>query len=505
MINIKNRREVFFDDFLINGEKTTAEKRLHRPIRKGAVIIHDEIWEGEHCLFSSVFYAEGKWRLYYRSGSGEPGRLNYVGYAESFDGITWKKPALQLVEINGSRNNNVILDMEIVKKWGCKHLNDCHVFYDENPNCPKDQRYKAVISTAGDESLISLVSSDGLHFEYLGLITDKGAFDSQNLAFWSKEHGKYFCYFRCEHIPDGTASFDEYSLLQNTANRLWDEETMSTRLPAPEDEDQKMMRDIHVMVSDDFIHWSESSLIGLKDDRVQLYTNVVSPYPRAPHMFVAFPTRYHERKAWTPNYDELCRRSTRLADMKRIYARIGLAITDGLFMCSRDGYNFTRYDEAFLPPPVENPESWRYGDSYVTAGLIETPSDIPWADNEYSLFVVENYGSTKGYDILVRYAIRLDGFVSRHSGEEEKLLVTKEFIYDGNNLYANIATSAKGHGYFTLKCGEQTYKSYEIFGNSVDKKISFIDPEAVKKLKGKPIILEVKLLDADIYAIRFGD
>lgn len=504
MINIGSRREVFFDDFLVDTNVSTAETRLHKPQRKGVVITHNESWEGRSCLFSNVFYAEGKWHLYYRSGSGEPGKKNYVGYAESKDGVEWTKPSLGIIDIDGSKNNNTVLDMDTVKEFGCKHLNDCFVFYDENPACPKEEKYKAVISTAGDEKLISLVSSDGLHFKYFGLMTDNGAFDSQNLAFWSSEHNKYFCYFRGEHIPNGEATVEEYSYLQATANKLWDDETRSTRESGPEDESAKMMRDVRVMESPDFIHWSESELIGLPDDKVQLYTNVVSPYPRAPHIFVAFPTRYHERKAWTPNYDELCGRDFREAKMKRAYARAGLVITDGLFMCSRDGYNFERYDEAFLPPPVENPHAWVYGDCYVTHGLIETPSDIPFADNEYSLFAAENYGSEKGFDILVRYTVRLDGFVSKHAGEVEKLLVTKEFVYDGDALYANIATSAKGHAYFTLRSGEESFSSYEVFGNSVDKKIHFTDETAVKKLSGKTVTLEVTLLDADLYSIRFG-
>ena len=503
MIELGNRREVFFDTFLVDEEKTTAKHRLAKPVRKGVVITHNEPWEGKYCLFSSVFCVDGKWRLYYRSGSGEPGKT-CIAYAESTDGVNWVKPALGIVDMGGVPNN-IVISMDVAREWGCKHLNDCHVFYDTKPDCPKDERFKAVISTGGDDTLISLVSEDGFHFRYHALMTDKGAFDSQNLAFWSAEHGKYFCYFRCEHIPNGEATFEEYSLLQATANRLWDEGTYSTRLPAPEDESAKMMRDVHVMESDDFIHWTESKLIGLRDDKVQLYTNVVSPYPRAPHVFVGFPTRYHERKAWTPNYDELCGREDRLNKIKRQYARAGLVITDGLFMCSRDGYSFVRYDEAFLPPPPEHPHSWVYGDGYVTAGLIETKSDIPGADNEYSIYVGENYGSSLGYDQLVRYTVRLDGFASYRAGESEEVLLTKEFTYDGTELYANIATSAKGYAYFTLSSGDEEYTSYEIFGNSVDKRIRFVDPNAVARLRGKPVTLRIRMMDADIYAIRFGE
>lgn len=32
MINIGSRRECFFDDFLMDTEKTNAQKRLHKPV-----------------------------------------------------------------------------------------------------------------------------------------------------------------------------------------------------------------------------------------------------------------------------------------------------------------------------------------------------------------------------------------------------------------------------------------------------------------------------------------
>ena len=503
MISIGKRREVFFDSFLVNEEASTAGAMLHQPTRRGVALACNAPWEGSICGYPNVFYAEGRWLLYYRSARGFSGPF-YICRAESTDGITWTRPSLGAIEIDGSRENNAVIDMPLARTFGAKHLNDCYVFYDENPACPEGERYKAVMSTAGDETLISLVSPDGIHFSFLGVMTDYGAFDSQNLAFYSKEHGKYFCYYRYEHHPDPTVSFEEYSFLQDTANKLWDEATMSTRQPSPEDDSSKMMRDVRVMESRDFIHWTKSERIGMKDERVQLYTNAVSPYPRAPHVFIGFPVRYHERKAWTPNYDELCGREARLDRIFRGYARGGLVITDGLFMCTRNGHDFVRYDEAFLRPPVEHPYSWMYGDCYAAAGMAETPSDIPMAEPEYSLYVIENYRAATGYDLIVRYTVRLDGFVSRHAGAEEAALVTREFTYDGGELYANIATSAKGHAYFTLTCEGEEYTSYEIFGNSTDKRIRFPDEGAVARLSGRPVTLTVRLLDADLYAIRFA-
>lgn len=88
-----------------------------------------------------------------------------------------------------------------------------------------------------------------------------------------------------------------------------------------------------------------------------MYNNNIFAYPRAPQLLIGFPLRYVERKTRTKNYDELCGREDRLQRMKKM-ARLGLAVTDGIFMCSRDGYTFTKYDEAIFPPTPENPEGF---------------------------------------------------------------------------------------------------------------------------------------------------
>ena len=226
-------------------------------------------------------------------------------------------------------------------------------------------------------------------------------------------------------------------------------------------------------------------------------------YPRAPHLFVGFPLRYVERKKWTKNYDELCGKEERLERMKTM-ARLGLAVSDGLFMCSRDGHHFEKYDEAILPPPPENPEAFVYGDGTAIPALIEIPSSIPGADNEYMLILRESFRPGKeGYNKLVKYTARLDGFVSIHAGGEKCQLISKEFIYDGDQLFANVATSARGSAYFTLKSGDECYRSVEVFGNSTHKRIRFENDTAVASLKGKPVTLTVELYDADLYSIKF--
>lgn len=332
-------------------------------------------------------------------------------------------------------------------------------------------------------------------------MTDDGEFDSQNRAFYSKEHGKYFAFFRSEHSPEDGVPPIDFSYTDKDASALFDPETFMLR--APGKGTHRMMRDVRVMESEDFIHWSKPEPIECTGKPFQLYFNSIFPYPRVPHLFIGFPLRYVERKAWTKNYDELCGKEERLERMK-VLARFGLAISDGLFMCSRDGYHFEKYDEALLPPPPENPEAFVYGDGTAQPVLIEVPSEFNGEENEYMLILRESFRPKKdSYNRLVKYTIRLDGFVSLHAGGKECTVLTKEFIYDGDAMFANIATSARGHAYFTLKSKDEAYTSVEVFGNSTEKRIRFEDDEVVKRLRGKTVTLEIELFDADLYAIQF--
>lgn len=497
MINISNRRECFFDNFLINEKKTTAETRLHKPTRREVIMELSDPWEGNHASIFSTFFAEEKWHMYYCVEN----KSQFVCYAVSDDCIHWTKPNLGRVEFCGSKDNNILFDPTLLQGFDFRGFNNMSVFYDENPSCPPDEKYKMVAWWMGHASLVLLTSADPINFDKHRLITDDGEFDSQNRAFWSAEHKKYFCYYRDEHEPGENIGIIDKSYTDKVASSLFDPETFAMRDPGQGT--FSFMRDIRVIESSDFVNWSAKKSITYNGADFQLYHNCVFPYPRAPHLFVAFPLRYVERKAWTKNYDELCGRADRLQRMKQM-ARLGLAVTDSLFMTSRDGYEFTKYDEAFIQPPAENPDAFVYGDSAATPVLVEIPSEIPGADNEYMIMVRESFRLTaESRPKLVKYTLRLDGFVSLHAGGEEKEVVTKELVYDGNELYANIATSARGYAYFTLKSGDEEYTSVEVFGNSINKRIRFDDDEAVKRLSGKSVTLEIKMFDCDIYSIKF--
>ena len=53
----------------------------------------------------SVVREENRWRLWYQA---QAGKTTHVAYAESEDGVSWRKPQLGLTEFNGSRDNNLL-------------------------------------------------------------------------------------------------------------------------------------------------------------------------------------------------------------------------------------------------------------------------------------------------------------------------------------------------------------------------------------------------------------
>lgn len=455
----------FFDDYHINTKKTTAEYRLHHPRRCECVLTHDAPWEGSGCTYHNYFYDSdlGVYRMYYLGMNythEAPIKSIVVCYAESLDGLNWKKPNLGICEWAGSKNNNIILGSEV----DC--IGNFMVFKDTNPACLPNEKYKAICSfdpVRGIDTLWSFVSPDGLHFERKEIITTEGKFDSLNLAFWCEKTKKYLCYFRDERAGH---------------------------------------RDVRYIESFDFHTWSEAVFLDYGEDaeEMEIYTNLVQPYGDGLEpLYIGFPTRYVER-VWSSTMEQLPNLEER-SKRRDKEVRFGTAVTDALFMCSRDGKKFRRYDEAFLRPGPERNTNWVYGDCYPARGFIETKSAIEGEENELSMYVSENHCVAPKK--LRRYTIRKDGFVSLHAGESEKTIVTKPVVLSSSIIKANMSTSAWGYVYCTIvfACGTRV-DSKESFGDNTCRYFDFGGVDFSEYL-GREAVLEFRLRDADIYSVSF--
>src|SRR5207249_6288550 len=179
--NIGSRLEPLVDEYLLERLTGSAKRQVQQPAAREVVLTADASWEGNTSAYYTVFRDGDKFRMYYRGShfdekTQKNAHREVTCYAESTDGIHWTKPELNLFEFEGSKRNNIVWD------GGGTH---CFApFLDVNPAAKPEARYKAVTRVEG--GLLPLGSPDGIHWTPLAdkPVITRGAFDSQNLAFW---------------------------------------------------------------------------------------------------------------------------------------------------------------------------------------------------------------------------------------------------------------------------------------------------------------------------------
>lgn len=490
-IDIGNRRELFVDEYLIQEKDGRIGLVLHEPVAQPEAFVTDKPWEGNMCGFVTTFEDGGTFRMYYKAwaldlndpeNSGESLAEEHtwvIGYAESSDGKRWNRPELGLIDFGDSKRNNIVWQGEGPTQNG---IHGFAPFRDDNPACAPEARYKAVGGErrATKGSLYAMKSSDGLRWSMLRndpIITD-GKFDSQNLAFWDSARGEYRAYFRDFHSHQGDFAHG--------------------------------VRGIKTATSEDFLSWSEPEWLEYPNaPSEQLYTNQIVPYHRAPHIFLGFPTRYVERtsSAATDSLPEPEHRRLRSG----INDRFGAALTDGLFMSSRDGRTFKRWGEAFLRPGLRTEGNWAYGDNYQAWGLLETESDIPGAPRELSIYSTEHYWRGD-FTRFRRFTLRMDGFVSMRASRAGGRLTTVPLRFSGSRLTLNFSASAAGSILVELQDadgkpldGHALDDCVRVLGDSLDRTVVWSGGSDLSAFTGTPVKLRFVMEDADLYSFQFTE
>lgn len=504
VIQLGKNREMFWDDYLVENAMTTAQCRMNEPVERGTVM-----WLGEKVEASAISYPcivkhPGGYYMYYiavnfnessgRMDRTDNGKSIYLCVLTSTDGIHWTRPSLGIHEYDGSKENNIVLGMDDFR-------DNAFVFYDTNPDCPPERKFKCLADglPAGPHRKVPgmkrglwyLYSADGFHWQRHGLVSVCGQFDTLNTAHWNGK--QYVAYIRNYHNinMEGVTG-------QCTADGVVDINDHY----APPGNKNSGIRDVRVMYSDDFINWSVPERILFNDGKdLPLYTNNVIPCERAPHILLGLPTRYVERPCWTPNFDQLSGAEARKANIARFEPRAGLAITDCLFMWSRDGKNWDRFDRAFLTPGYEHPHNWVYGDCYPAYGFVDT------GDQNLYFYTIDYHRSNDCAKPLNLYSVRKEGFGCYWAGGKEETLVTKPLVFEGNTLYLNFSTSALGHIYVQVldEAGNPiSGKSFEVFGDNLDRAVIFEDGTDFSAFAGKPVRLRFTMLDAKLYSMKFA-
>ena len=444
VLRIGSDRQLFVDDHLIET-MSRVRRRLHSPVRREAAIAAEHPWEKGGVSYMVAFRDGDRFRAWYRCDQEMPpkgGRKPLIAYAESTDGICWDKPQLGLVEFRGSKDNNLV--------WDGPGNNMCP-FRDGNPDCPDDERYKAIVRT---NHVLALVSPDGLRWRLMQkapILTDE-PFDSHNIAFWDQWRGEYVAYTR------GVAGKGEF---------------------------RGGVRWIRRGTSKDFRNWTPLALIDAGDTPFEeLYTNSCVPYERARGMYLMFPSRYVASRTPKPGWP------------------YGAGVNDIVFMSSRDGIHFDRsFMEAFVRPGPDD-GNWHERALYMERALLQT------SPVELSLYGMENWRLPTVR--IRRFSLRTDGFVSINAGYEGGEFTTKPLVFSGNSLRINYSTSAVGSVAVELQTAEGEVipgttldDCPEIFGDEVERLVRWKDGSDVSRLAGTPVRIRFAMSDADLYSIRF--
>lgn len=472
LVDIGSRVELFTDDWLIAEMKGVAI-RLHRPVRRKTALRFDSPWDGAFAVFGTVVRDGDLYRMWYR-GQATLRAPPVTCYAESNDGIHWRKPNLQLTEYaDGSRpdlaptrHNNIV--------WRGVYSYNFTPFLDRNPNCKPEQRYKAVANIvpwmtqarwlktearqalAADNATCLFSSPDGIHWTMLASKVMPG-FDSQTPTFWDSIRGEYRMY--CSHGH------------------------------------------IRTMVSADLLRWTGAVSV-LYDDAFRerrYYSCAVMPYVRAPHLFIGLAARVGEGH---PFLDK----SSPFAAMGGKVAKIGAH--DIVLMTSRNGLHFRRHMDAFLRPGRDI-HNWTGHSQFAMIGVPPTGPVLSDATpTELSLYVGQHYSLPSAH--VARFTIRTDGFSSVNAPYTGGEFRTRPIIFEGSELLLNASTSATGSvrveiqdtsgrpldGYTLDECPD-------IYGDEVSRRVEWGNGAGLSQLAGRPVRLRFVLKDADLFSIRF--
>jgi len=455
-VHLGTRRELFVDDLLL-GQLDGTRLKLHNPHR----LRHVPARPFGH--YATVLQDKDKLRLYYRgdkvpgahwrNGWGKYHEGEVTLYAESNDrGIHWTEPNLAIHDVPQIPKGNVVVDMSDDTFLVTHNFTP---FIDTREGVADNARYKALgggkypaanwggwktaderdklLKQYGPGGLKAFASADGIHWRLLRkepvIAESLGSFDSQNGAFWSPAEQQYVCYFRW---------FDQGR------------------------------RAIRRATSKDFLNWSDPVDMQANEPGEHLYTSCTQPYFRAPHIYLAFPTRFQAREG---------------------------AITDIVLMATRPGSDryHRHFKEAFIRPGL-GPRGWGNRANYITLNAVQT------SPTELSLFM---YGGA-------HYVLRLDGFVSIHAGYETGEFITKPLTFSGHQLELNYSTA--GAGQLRVELQDEAGKPFPGFtlddckpikGDAIAGVVQWQDQTDLSALAGKVVRIRFAMNEADLYSLRF--
>ncbi len=478
VLDVGDRKQLFIDRRFIAGGQG-IRLVMNPPTKMETVLRPEKPWElGWVVGYGTILEDQGKFKMWYTALP--PGKIDssatesLLCYAESDDGIHWRKPNLGLYEWRGSKANNILLQAGIETST---------VFVD--PKAPDHERYK-LLAVLGDRDrspagggLYLYASPDGLRWKLNPTRVYPFNPDSQNQAFWDTRLNKYVIYVqkwgamrKVGRIETGDIQkpwpFDASvaSIYKWGKNR--------TPPPGPETPTAFSYDDKDPQPSDH-------------------YTSAAVQYPWAQDVYLMFPAAYYH----TPE------------PPKGRFSNDGPV--DIQMAVSRDGVTYSRVERK---PYVElgmkgQPDS---GSVYMLVGMIRTGDEI---SQYYSAFPF-THGAYRGLGeefrigAIMRVSQRLDGFVCADAGPEGGTFATPALHFSGRRLVLNLNASALGEVKVELRDeagrvlpGFSFADCDPSWGNDTARTITWNAKGDVGPISGRSIRVAFAMRSAKLYAFQF--
>ncbi len=449
-VTVGTTRQVFLDDYVV-GETKSVRRVLHAAVRHSGnpVVAPDRPWEGKILEGPTVFWDAtlGRFRMYYWAIYSP--EVIYTCYAESEDGIDWRKPTLGLCEgPDGGKQNNIVLRGE------GKQARTRYVALNPYSTDP-ERRYVALyIDNVPGLTEFAAYSPDGLHWKTIAKIGDlrntTGAAPTPNPAF-----------FLLEQRWDPTPS--------HRCRAIWRTE------------------------SADLVHWSGGTwaLQRMESDPTEMeFYHATSHFLGRQtydglHLGYYYPFRTFAEGKKLPD-------GTRLA-----------GTVDTALMVSRDTIHWQRV-AGTQPLLARAPDgSWDGGMVYMHPELV--------VDRRlrfyYSGWQYEHSMEGKNSAAIGLATLRLDGFVSLEPEETEGIVTTKPFRLEGTRLVVNANTRGGKVRVGVLDEGGQPLGGFEVGRaaaladeDGLDLPCRWEGQASLKTIRGQTVRLQFELTRSKLYA-----
>lgn len=465
VIRIDVGRQLFVDNFLI--ATTNLTRKFHYPEYHAAspVLVPDQAWEkqgakgGFAAPFSDgVWYdeAEGKFKMWYMAGGGTyaTSGAGITCYAESTDGISWTKPAL-----------NVVSGTNIVRRGS---IRDASTVWLDKQESNASARYKMfeVSGGAGHWAYHYLTSSDGKAWRDnatpSGSVADRSTVyrnPFRNVWVWSMRHNV--------RVHSG----DPYTVRAR--------DYMEHRDPAAGNKAAKA--DLKNFWFGPWPNEQKHPHYSNNDGSPGIYNQDAIPYESI--MLGLF-------SVWQGPENDVCNRD---GVIKRNQIMLGY---------SRDGYSWLREDMNPFLAVDENPTAWNNANLQSAVG-----SPILVGDKLY--FYLSGRKLVDGSEIVTTglATLRRDGFASM-SGSGE--LQTEPMRFKGKYFFVN----ADVRGNLLVEIQDRNGNAIEGFsrtdcmavtGDGTRLAVTWKNGKTLEGLENTTVRVKFYLADGDIYAFWISD